>query len=56
MPLSTVHTSQEISAQWEVGSKYKRGSLEEKELQQASEPGLGAFSDKMQKATSQPTG
>lgn len=29
MPLSTVHTSQESSAKWEVGHKNKRGFLEE---------------------------
>lgn len=56
-PLSTVHAYQEFSAHGEVGSKYRRGSLEKNEPQQASGPGLGAFSVKMmQEATSQATG
>ena len=57
LPLSTVHAYQEISAQAEVGSEHRRGSLEKNEPQQASGPGLGAFSVKlMQKASSQATG
>lgn len=47
LPFSTVHAYQEISAQGEVGSEHRRGSLEKNEPQQASGPGLGCFQLKL---------